>query len=452
MSKRKLLERNEEKEEGGRVLEIYGGCGGFALGFLKTNFEIVRAFEPNEDMCNTYMKNVGRWIHCRNPNQVKYFYNEADVICGSPPCIKDSCFPIHDGAFFSDTGEHEELPKDCLIKEKLKRITLGKVYERKRKDCSDDDDNLNYDGDDEREEEKRKEKNKKKKKKKVSREQGGAEDKDALFHFLQIVAIVRPRMYVMDLPPQVIDHRDWALVFDCICFQSSLFGYTVDGIVLDAATFGVAQTRRRAYIFGRTVEEMSLLKCPTPTEDTLFIGRCAPYTTPVASGSILRTLPPPGHPPNLGLCTARIVPAKNMAQRKSPYAGKLFNGGGRPMDMSQPCNTLSQHMGGNYTPIVDQAHIDDPSVEPWFERWHKALILKEKRRPQRALPEVLPAVLPKMPNTVRRITVTEAKLLTGFDANFKFCGTLSKQFHQVGTAVSPPVAEAIAKYVKHCLK
>ena len=40
--------------------------------------------------------------------------------------------------------------------------------------------------------------------------------------------------------------------------------------------------------------------------------------------------------------------------RKSPYAGMLFNGLGRPIKIDGYSATLPASMGGNKTPIIDE--------------------------------------------------------------------------------------------------
>jgi len=45
-------------------------------------------------------------------------------------------------------------------------------------------------------------------------------------------------------------------------------------------------------------------------------------------------------------CTAKITLASNPVLRKSPYAGMLFNGMGRPINFDGQANTLPASMGG----------------------------------------------------------------------------------------------------------
>lgn len=55
------------------------------------------------------------------------------------------------------------------------------------------------------------------------------------------------------------------------------------------------------------------------------------------------------------------------------------------------------------------------------------------------------------PTGKRRLSVHEAMLLQGFPKDYVLKGTLSQQFTQVSEAVSPPLAEIVAKSIKACL-
>lgn len=58
---------------------------------------------------------------------------------------------------------------------------------------------------------------------------------------------------------------------------------------------------------------------------------------------------------------------------------------------------------------------------------------------------------PVHPREHRSITVREAATITGFPANYKFIGSHTKRCEEVGNAVPPQLAEAIAKQVKRLL-
>ena len=113
----------------------------------------------------------------------------------------------------------------------------------------------------------------------------------------------------------------------------------------------------------------------------------------------------------------------------------LFNGLGRPIDLSRPCQTLPASMGGNKTPIIDTRMLKDPKAENWLEQLHE----KAVRGDDISRLEV--------PSFMRRITVSEAAALQGFPARFRFCGSQCEKYRQIGNSVPPPFAYEIAKCV-----
>ena len=74
-------------------------------------------------------------------------------------------------------------------------------------------------------------------------------------------------------------------------------------------------------------------------------------------------------------------------------------------------------------------------VENWVVGYHSRL---SKGKPP----------IKKIPKRLRRLTVEEAALLQGFPINMKFHGSQSAAFRQIGNAVPPPMAAAVADMVK----
>ena len=136
-----------------------------------------------------------------------------------------------------------------------------------------------------------------------------------------------------------------------------------------------------------------------------------------------------------GVCDARITTAKCPVLRTSPYAGMLFNGMGRPIDLSRPCQTLPASMGGNKTPIIDTRLLRNLDSPDWLKRLHAKAMRGED----------ISGV--KVPAFMRRITVSEAAALQGFPKDFKFLGSRCDKYRQIGNSVPPPLAEAIAREV-----
>jgi len=139
----------------------------------------------------------------------------------------------------------------------------------------------------------------------------------------------------------------------------------------------------------------------------------------------------------------KIFPEKIRIRGQSlriPYAGMLFNGLGRPIDLNRPCQTLPASMGGNKTPIIDTRLLHDPDAVDWLVSVHA------KAQRGADMSKV------KVPSHMRRITVSEAAALQGFPPAFKFAGSQCDKFKQIGNSVPPPFAERIARAVLECMK
>ena len=78
---------------------------------------------------------------------------------------------------------------------------------------------------------------------------------------------------------------------------------------------------------------------------------------------LFQSLPEIGSAGNPHTCTARITLAVTPVMRKSPYAGMIFNGLGRPLNLDGVSATLPASMGGYKMPIIDEALLRDPSAK-----------------------------------------------------------------------------------------
>jgi DNA (cytosine-5)-methyltransferase 1 len=244
------------------------------------------------------------------------------------------------------------------------------------------------------------------------------------WEFVRVVREVRPAAFVMENVKALAVLSRWQGVRRRLLTEASALGYDVRLHVLNARDFGVPQGRERAFFVG-TAGPLAPVAVVPPTGAV------------VTAGEVLRRLPRPGTAPNLGACRARVVPAKVPVLRRSPYAGMLFNGQGRPIDLGSAVNTLPASMGGNRTPIVDEGELRD-GLPSWVGWYHARLTS--------GLPPLAEA-----PARLRRLTVTEAALLQTFPAGYAFQGRQSAQFRQIGNAVPPLLARAVASALLQAL-
>jgi DNA (cytosine-5)-methyltransferase 1 len=247
-----------------------------------------------------------------------------------------------------------------------------------------------------------------------------------VWEFVRFVRAVRPQAFVLENVPPLATSARWGPARERLLRALRRLGYRVRPHVLDAQHFGVAQRRERAFFVG-TARGLPPWVPPPPVADP-----------PRTAGEVLRVLPPPGTAGNEGPCPARVVPARRPERRRSPYAGMLFNGWGRPIDLGRPAPTLPATMGGNKTPVVDEAELRG-GEPPWTPEYRRHL-------------EGGGAPLTEAPPRLRRLTLTEAALLQTFPAEFRFEGRPSSRYAQIGNAVPPLLAEAVARQLLRSLR
>ncbi|MDQ0276432.1 DNA (cytosine-5)-methyltransferase 1 [Arthrobacter silviterrae] len=249
-----------------------------------------------------------------------------------------------------------------------------------------------------------------------------------VFDFLGLVKRIKPKAFVMENVAALARNKRWGDIISALK-ETATKDYKVTLVVLNASHWGVPQARERMFLVG------------VPQEGPDFAMPAAPTAlNPPSVRDALRVLPPAGMPGNDSLCTAIITLAKRPVLRKSPYAGMLFNGQGRAMNLDGPAPTLPASMGGNRTPIVDDGHLAGISA-PWIVDYHRRLF-HEGREP---LPKLPPAA------TLRRLTVEEAAVLQSFPRDTPWQGRQSAKFRQIGNAVPPLLAFAVASAVRETL-
>jgi DNA (cytosine-5)-methyltransferase 1 len=238
---------------------------------------------------------------------------------------------------------------------------------------------------------------------------GEGDGRDGWPAFLSALASLRPRAFLAEnvagLAEGVMRARWRAL-------QGELagLGYSLAAKVVNAADYGVPQKRRRLIVVG--VREGERYRFPTPTHGP---GNRRPWR---AAGSVVH--PQPLGEPN----ESPVTYAARPDLRRDPYAGHVYNGGGRPIDLAAPAPTLLASMGGNKTPWLDTLGV--------VPEYHAHLLAGGAPRSGR------------VPGA-RRITPEEAALLQSFPRWMCFVGRRSSRYRQVGNAVPPRLAEVLGR-------
>jgi DNA (cytosine-5)-methyltransferase 1 len=246
-----------------------------------------------------------------------------------------------------------------------------------------------------------------------------------VWDFLGVVKHVQPRAFVLENVMGLAVNRRWAKLREALLHKARReLGYQTELVTLRASHFGVAQNRERMFLVG--VRDGGVIS-PRPVSKE---------NSPTVR-SVLQRLPLYGSRGNDTTCIARITPAKKPVLRRSPYAGMLFNGQGRPLNLDAPAPTLPATMGGNRTAIIDQEQLVD-GADSWVVRYHKHLWNGG-------------APYKRIPKRLRRLTVEEAAAIQTFPPDMEWAGRVSAQFKQVGNAVPPRLAFHVATALREAL-
>lgn len=250
-----------------------------------------------------------------------------------------------------------------------------------------------------------------------------------VFHFMDIVSRVRPRAFVLENVKALYENRRWLGIREGLLARAKELGYNAEMMLANASHFGVPQARERMFFIG--------IRSDLGSPAGLIATTAA---NPPTVRQALSQLPAYGEPGNDSKCVARITTAKAPVLRRSPFAGMLFNGAGRPLNLDAPSVTLAASMGGNKTPIIDQRMLEFEDTGSWVVEYHSGLWESNGK-----------AIAPEVPAHLRRLTVEEAAALQTFPLGMQWAGPQSARFRQIGNAVPPRLAYAAAEAVKVAL-
>jgi DNA (cytosine-5)-methyltransferase 1 len=251
-----------------------------------------------------------------------------------------------------------------------------------------------------------------------------------LWAFMEAVDFTRPRAFVCENVKALAVLEKWAAIRQKLFQLASQLGYKCRLVVLNSSDFGVPQSRERMFLIGfRDVEDISNLEAqfdryrkPSPTVRDIVLP-----------------LGVAGSTNNQRICNAKVTIAAKPVMRRSPYAGMMFNGQGRPLNPDGYSCALHASMGGNKTPIIDEEHCYF-GQDSWVAWYHSYLIKGGK-----------PLSLNAAPQRLRRLTIDEALRIQTFPHNYQFVGRQSSVYRQIGNAVPCDLAQVVAEVVRDLL-
>lgn len=250
-----------------------------------------------------------------------------------------------------------------------------------------------------------------------------------VWRFMDAVELVNPKVFAMENVAALGNLEKWKSVREKIVSRGNSLGYDVSLKVHHTPDYGVPENRDRVIFIG-VQKELGDTK--------LFYSMLENYKAkPLTAREVLLSVGKFGTRDNPQTCTANISLATNPVMRRSPYAGMLVNGAGRPIDLNGIAPTLPASMGGNKTPIVDEVALYDESAINWFEKYHEGLCSKT----------IVPGAI-EVPTSIRRLTIKECAAIQTFPENYRFSGMKTKQYKQIGNAVPCRFAKAVASSIR----
>lgn len=242
----------------------------------------------------------------------------------------------------------------------------------------------------------------------VSGKQLGCNDtRDMIPQFIRAVKEAKPKAFLMENVAGLTTQKFMPYLEAQLAALSKL-KYNIKWVVLNAADYGVPQKRLRLFIIGTAKGYNFNFPSPTHGTDT------TPFIT--VQEALKGT---PKDTPN----TAKVVYAKNPILRKSPFAGMLLNGKGRPLNLNGVSHTIPATAGGNRTHILDPIGV--------LKKYHAHLLKGGKPRTGEV-------------EGCERLTVKQSARLQSFPDWFEFTGRKSQQYAQIGNAVPPTLASAVS--------
>lgn len=254
------------------------------------------------------------------------------------------------------------------------------------------------------------------------------DERNFLFkYYVKVVELVHPTYFVMENVPNLLTAENGYFLKEIIELFNAM-GYQLNTGVLNASDFGVPQNRRRAVIIGKLNAPAPDL--PVPKETVVTIWDAISDLAFLASGEGKEEQPYPNAP-------------------QSDYQRKLRGN----------CEILHNHVVTRHSPLALErlAMIPPNAGKEVLPEEHLTKSIYSGTWTRMRKDEISVTITTRFdtpssgkfthPYLDRAITVREAARIQSFPDDFVFIGTKCSQMKQVGNAVPPLLAGAIAETI-----
>jgi DNA (cytosine-5)-methyltransferase 1 len=242
-----------------------------------------------------------------------------------------------------------------------------------------------------------------------------------VLEFARLVRETAPRFFLMENVDQLGQKRGREFVEQ---IHKELSGYELYPQFYNSADYGLAQTRVRFVILGKSKKVKSAFRVPRPT-----------VTTWVTVGEALDGLPEPPddygeHPQFPNHYRAKVTPINIERFSHVPQGGGWSD---IPHRLQLQCHRDVDRHSGGWPDVYGRLKIDGqaPTITGGFDSFTRGRY--------------------GHPLQNRPLTPREAARLQGFPDDFRFCGTRGDVRSQIGNAVPPPLAAAIGDSILRTL-
>lgn len=246
-------------------------------------------------------------------------------------------------------------------------------------------------------------------------------------YYIAIVELVNPKYFVMENVPNLFTAENGYFLNEIIEMFTRL-GYTLEHKILNAADYGVPQNRRRAIIIGKKGKSVPKIPKPTCTTTTIWdaISDLAYYESGEGN-EIQKYKNPPSSIYETILREDSKILYNHVATKHSSTTLKRLsmippNAGKEVLPKDQITKSIYSgtwtRMRKDEISTTITTRFDTPSSGKFTH-----------------------------PFLNRAITVREAARIQSFPDTYRFIGSKSSQMKQVGNAVPPLLAAAIAKVI-----
>jgi DNA (cytosine-5)-methyltransferase 1 len=259
-----------------------------------------------------------------------------------------------------------------------------------------------------------------------SRQKRGAHLGDArnglVLEFVRLVSEIKPRFFLMENVEQLGKKRGKEFVDK---LNAELAGYELHPFFFNCADYGLAQTRVRFVIVGKSRKIKAPFQLPAPTvKRWLTVGEAlADMPEPPADSSV--------HPALPNHYRTKVTAINTQRFSFVPQGGGWQD---IPEELRLKCHQRVDVRSGGWPDVYGRLRLDGqaPTITAGFDSFTRG-------RYGHPLQE-------------RALTPREAARLQGFPDDFHFCGTRRDVRSQVGNAVPPPLGEALGRAILKTLR